>query len=208
MTKKVLVINSSINTDQADSSLLSKQFVAQLEQQLTDNEKLEVTVRNLATEELPHLGQEEMAAWMTPAEERSEDQTAIAAISDAYIAELQAADILVIGLPMYNFGIPSTLKAWIDRIARAGITFRYTEQGPEGLLTGKSAVIMATRGGKYAGTPADTQSQFIKNVLGFVGIEDVNFVYAEGLAMGEKDQAIEQATNDINVLTSQLIQAA
>jgi FMN-dependent NADH-azoreductase len=91
---------------------------------------------------------------------------------------------VIIGMPMYNFGVPSTFKAWIDRVARAGITFKYTETGPQGLLTNKKVYVLAARGGKYAGTPKDSQSQYLKDVLGFIGLNDIKFVYVEGLAMG------------------------
>ena len=105
--------------------------------------------------------------------------------SDALVAELQAADVLVIGLPMYNFNVPSTFKAWFDHVARAGVTFRYTSDGPQGLLTGKTAYILGARGGVYSGTANDHQEPYIRQMLGFLGITDVEFVYAEGLAMGE-----------------------
>ena len=103
--------------------------------------------------------------------------------------------MIVIGLPMYNFGVPSTLKAYFDHVARAGITFRYTENGPVGLLQNKRAVIIATRGGQYAGTPADSQTNHVRTILNFLGIQDVQFVYAEGLAMGEdlQREAVSQA---------------
>lgn len=106
------------------------------------------------------------------------------ALSDQLIAELQTADSIVLGMPMYNFGVPSTFKAWIDRVARAGITFNYTQQGPVGLLTGKKVYTLAARGGMYAGSPKDSQSQYLKNVFAFLGMTDVEFIYAEGLAMG------------------------
>ena len=119
--------------------------------------------------------------------------------SDGLINELKSADIVVLGLPFYNFGLPSVLKAYFDHIARAGSTFKYTEQGPVGLLTGKKAVIFATRGGKYAGTPADTQTDYVRGFFGFLGITDVEFVYAEGLNMGEegKQAALTQAHDKI-----------
>jgi len=113
-------------------------------------------------------------------------QARVAAESDALIAELRSADVVVIGLPMYNFGVPSTLKTYFDHVARAGETFRYTANGPEGLLQGKRACVIATRGGRYAGTARDLQSAFVRQFLGFIGITDVEFVYAEGLAMGEE----------------------
>ena len=100
------------------------------------------------------------------------------------IAEIQAADVVVLGVPMYNFGVPAQLKNWIDAISRAGVTFRYTENGPEGLLKGKKVYVALTRGGKYRNTPADTQVPYLQTVLTFLGMTDVQFVYAEGLAMG------------------------
>ncbi len=106
------------------------------------------------------------------------------ALDDALIAEIQAADVVVLGVPMYNFGVPAQLKNWIDAISRAGVTFRYTEKGPEGLLKGKKVYVALTRGGKYRNTPADTQVPYLKTVFTFLGLTDVHFVYAEGLAMG------------------------
>ena len=103
---------------------------------------------------------------------------------DALIAEMKAADVIVLGVPMYNFGVPAQLKNWIDAISRAGVTFRYTEKGPEGLLKGKNVYVALTRGGKYRNTPADTQVPYLQTVLAFLGMTDVHFVYAEGLAMG------------------------
>lgn len=120
------------------------------------------------------------------------------------IDELKQAEVIVIGLPMYNFGIPSTLKAYFDQIARAGVTFRYTENGPEGLLTGKKAYIFATRGGLYAGTPLDSQTGYVRNFLGFLGITDVEFIYAEGLNMGDlnKEAALAEAQQQIAKLVA------
>ena len=120
-------------------------------------------------------------------------------IDDALIAQVQAADAIVLGVPMYNFGIPVQLKSWLDAIARAGVTFRYTENGPEGLLKGKKAYIAFARGGKYRGTEADTQVPYLKTILGFLGITDVHFIYAEGLNMGEEatKQGFAEAEADI-----------
>jgi FMN-dependent NADH-azoreductase len=103
--------------------------------------------------------------------------------SDKLIDELRRADTIVLGLPMYNFGLPSQLKAWFDHVARAGVTFKYTDKGAVGLLAGKKAYVFATRGGVYAGTPADTQTPYVRDFLAFLGIADVEFVYAEGLAI-------------------------
>jgi FMN-dependent NADH-azoreductase len=148
-----------------------------------------VITRDLARDPLPHLTAERFTALVTPAEQRTPEQARVAAEADALVAELQAADVIVIGLPMYNFGVPSTLKAYFDHVARAGVTFRYTAQGPEGLLQGKKAYVVATRGGKYSGTPQDLQSAYVRQFLGFIGITDVEFVYAEGLALGEESRA-------------------
>ena len=200
MMKKVLVLNSSLNGEQGNSSKLSQQFV----EQLANNQQISVTTRDLSDNAIAHLTQTEMAAWMTDANERSDEQKALAAISDDLIAELNDNDLIVIGMPMYNFGIPSTFKAWIDRIARAGITFKYTEQGPVGLITDKKVVVLAARGGMYQGTEMDTQTKYLKDVLGFVGMTDVNFIYAEGLAMPGAEQSLEAAQNEIKAFTASL----
>ena len=200
MMKKVLVLNSSLNGEQGNSSKLSQQFV----EQLANNQQISVTTRDLSDNAIAHLTQTEMAAWMTDANERNDEQKALAAISDDLIAELNDNDLIVIGMPMYNFGIPSTFKAWIDRIARAGITFKYTEQGPVGLITDKKVVVLAARGGMYQGTEMDTQTKYLKDVLGFVGMTDVNFIYAEGLAMPGAEQSLEAAQNEIKAFTASL----
>jgi len=111
-------------------------------------------------------------------------RTGSSTLDDALIAEVQAHDAIVLGVPMYNFGVPVQLKNWIDAIARAGVTFRYTAEGPEGLLKGKTVYVALARGGRYRGTPNDSQVPYLKTVLGFLGLTDVRFVYAEGLAMG------------------------
>ena len=132
------------------------------------------------------------------------------AYSDALIDEIKRADVVVLGLPMYNFGIPSTLKAYFDHIARAGVTFRYTEKGPVGLLAGKKVVAFAARGGSYAGTPRDTQTPYIQDFLRLLGITDVQFVYAEGLSINEasKQAALQHARNAIQVLHAPDLAAA
>ncbi|RJF37412.1 FMN-dependent NADH-azoreductase [Pseudoalteromonas gelatinilytica] len=198
--KKVLVLNSSLNGEQGNSTKLSQQFV----EQLANNQQISVTTRDLSDNVIAHLTQTEMAAWMTDANERNDEQKALAAISDDLIAELNDNDLIVIGMPMYNFGIPSTFKAWIDRIARAGITFKYTEQGPVGLIKDKKVVVLAARGGMYQGTEMDTQTKYLKDVLGFVGMTDVNFIYAEGLAMPGAEQSLEAAQNEIKAFTASL----
>ncbi|QDP02661.1 FMN-dependent NADH-azoreductase [Thalassotalea sp. PS06] len=193
MTKKVLLLNTSLNAENGNSNLLAQQFV----KELRDSFAIEVTERDLNQQALAHLSADEMAAWMTPEADRNAEQTALARISDNLIEELQNNEMIVIGMPMYNFGVPSVFKAWIDRIARAGITFKYSEQGPVGLLENKKVVIIAARGGAYAGTPKDTQSAYLKDVFAFLGIEDVEFIYAEGLAMPDKDLRLQEANIEI-----------
>jgi FMN-dependent NADH-azoreductase len=192
--KTYLQLNTSLFGDDAQSSRLAGQFVAALgyaeARSGTANAVAPtVLVRDLGRHPVEHLTAERFTALATPAEQRTPAQQLVAAQSDALIAELQVADVLVIGLPMYNFGVPSTLKAYFDHVARAGVTFRYTETGPVGLLTGKKAYVVATRGGRHAGTPRDLQSAFVRQFLGFIGITDVEFVYAEGLALGEESRA-------------------
>ena len=177
---KILQIKSSVFSGNGQSSRLADQFVAELRAQ---NPGAEIIERDLAAEPVPHLDGARVGAFFTKPEERSADQKAVIAYSDALIGELRRADVIVLGLPMYNFGVPSQLKAWFDHIARAGETFKYTEKGPIGLLTGKKAYVFAARGGIYGEN--HSQTDWLRQILGFVGINDVEFVYAEGLALGE-----------------------
>ncbi|HEF4773806.1 FMN-dependent NADH-azoreductase [Burkholderia multivorans] len=182
----ILQINSAARSQGAQSTLLSNELTAKLQQ---SHPGAKVVVRDLLADGLPHLDESVLGAFFTPAENRSAEQNAIVAKSDALIAELQAADIVVIGAPMYNFGISSQLKTYFDWIARAGVTFRYTENGPEGLIKGKKVYVVSARGGKYAGTPHDSQTPYLRSFLGFVGMTDVSFIYAEGLNMGPEAQS-------------------
>ncbi|RQH02988.1 FMN-dependent NADH-azoreductase [Paraburkholderia dinghuensis] len=177
----ILQINSAARSQGAQSTLLANELTARLQQ---SNAGSTVVSRNLQADPLPHLDDAVLGAFFTPAEQRTPEQQAIAARSEALIAELQAADIIVIGAPMYNFGISSQLKTYFDWIARAGITFRYTANGPEGLVQGKKVYVVTARGGKYQGTAHDSQTPYLKSFLGFLGMTDVNFIYAEGLNMG------------------------
>lgn len=197
--KTLLQINSSIFSDQGQSSQLANRFVAQWQADHADGK---VQIRDFAQHPVPHLDGDRFAALLSKPETRSTAQQAVVDFSDALINELKQADILVLGMPMYNFGIPSALKAYIDHIARVGLTFAYTDKGPVGLLSGKKAVVFAARGGAYLGTPKDTQSAYIRDFLGFVGITDVEIIYAEGLAMGEdsKQAALHHAHDDIAAL--------
>ncbi|MDX3775238.1 NAD(P)H-dependent oxidoreductase [Chromatiaceae bacterium AAb-1] len=179
--KTVLFINSSIRGADSHSAQLAQQFLAGLPEN-----SYKLNTIDLGKNSLDHLDMNEMVAWMTPAEQRTAEQQALAAISDNIIEQIKAADVILVGVPMYNFAIPSQLKAFLDRVARAGVTFKYTEQGAVGLLENKPVVILAARGGLYQGTPADSQTPFLTTFFNFVGLSDLHFVYAEGLAMGEE----------------------
>ena len=134
---------------------------------------------------------------------QSAAQQELVDLSDSLIAEIRQADVIVLGLPMYNFGLPSSLKAYFDQIARAGQTFRYTDKGPVGMLEDRPVYILATRGGRYQGTSRDNQTPYIMQFLGFIGLTDLRFVYAEGLAMSETgDRSFDQAHEQIDKLAA------
>jgi len=196
----ILQLNTSLNGAAGLSSRLASEFATTLARASGGT----VVVRDLASRPVAHLTAERFAAFSTPAADRSLDQQRHVAESDALIDELRRADVLVLGLPMYNFGVPSTLKAYFDHVARAGVTFRYTASGPVGLLTGRRAYVFATRGGRYAGTPGDLQSAYVRQFLGFLGIREVEFVYAEGLASGaeERARAVAAAAQRISQLAA------
>ncbi|EDM70567.1 (Acyl-carrier protein) phosphodiesterase [Roseobacter sp. AzwK-3b] len=155
--------------------------------------------RDLAANPLPHLTEDWVSANFTPHANRTAAQEKALALSDSLIDELRAADTLVIGLPVYNFGVPSALKAWIDHVARAGVTFRYTETGPEGLLTGKRAILAMASGGTQAGAEIDYASTYMRHILGFVGITDVTVVAADQLAL-DADASLARALDQIGEL--------
>ena len=196
--KTVLLLKSSLFNGHGQSSQLASEFAAKA------FPCAQLIERDLARDPVPHLDGERFSAFLSKKESRDEKQAGIVAYSDALIDELRRADAIVIGLPMYNFGLPSQLKAWIDHIARAGETFRYTANGPVGLITGKKAYIFATRGGTYAGTPADTQTPYLRDFLAFIGITDVEFVYAEGLAVSaaSRDAGLAAAKQKMESLVS------
>ena len=192
----ILQINASARRDGSNSTRVANSIVARLQ---AANPGATLTLRDLAVTPHPVLDEAALGALFTPADQRSPEQAARVALDDALIAEVQAHDVIVLGVPMYNFGVPVQLKSWIDAIARAGVTFRYTENGPEGLLKGKKVYVALARGGLYRGTDNDTQVPYLKTVLGFVGLTDVNFIYAEGLAMGPEaaEKAFAQAEADL-----------
>jgi FMN-dependent NADH-azoreductase len=182
----LLQIKASISHDQGLSSQLANNFVAAYRK---SHPHAKVVVREVASAEpVPHLNGERFGAFIAKPEERTDAQHAVVAYSDALIEELKRADIVVIGLPMYNFGVPSQLKAYFDHIARAGVTFKYTANGPAGLLTGKKVYVFAARGGLYAGTALDTQTGYVRDFRAFLGMQDVQFVYAEGLAVSPESR--------------------
>ena len=195
--QQILHINSSIHGQDTASYQLGQK----LSQQLSGAHAAAIRFRNLGKSEIPHLDALTHQAFATPEEQLSDEQRQRLLLSDTLIAELQASDIIVMGVPLYNFGVPSELKAWFDHIARAGKTFSYTSNGPQGLLKNKKVYIIATRGGQYAGTAADTQSQYLEQVLAFVGLTDVEFIYVEGLASAEnRAQVLSAAHHHIESL--------
>lgn len=196
----ILQLTSSLSGESGQSSRLASEFASAL----GTATGAAVQVRDLARQPVPHLTAERFAAFTTPASERTVEQQRYVADSDALIEELRRAEVLVLGVPMYNFGIPSTLKAYFDQVARAGVTFAYTADGPRGLLTGKRAYVFATRGGRYAGTEADLQTAYLRRFLAFIGILDVEFIYAEGLSLGsdQREQALAVALERIDQLAA------
>ena len=181
----ILQINSSArswaNGQGSQSTRLANELVEQLR---AANPDATLTLRDLTANPHPALDEYALGALFTPAEARSAEQHARAALDHALIDEVKAADVIVIGVPMVNFGITSQLKNWIDAIAKAGVTFKYTATGPVGLIEGKKAYAVLTRGGVYRDQPHDTQVPYLRQTLGFLGITDLEFIYAEGLAMG------------------------
>lgn len=205
-TMNILQINSSARGRDSHSTRLANRIVEALR---AGEPAASLTIRDLGQFPHPALDEAAVGALFTPAEQRSPEQAARIAQDDLLIAELQAADILVLGVPMYNFGIPVQLKNWIDAIARRGVTFRYTDHGPEGLLTGRKVYVALARGGRYRDTPADSQVPYLKMVLGFLGLTDLEFVYAEGLSMGPdaERQAYADAMAQIREAVARNIEA-
>lgn len=184
--KTLLQINSGIFSDHSQSTSLANNFA---EQFLQKNSGSEVVVRDLINEPVAHLDASIVMAFAADADERTPEQKHIVAQSDALIAEIEAADAIVLGVPMYNFSIPSQLKAYFDQLARAGVSFQYTETGPKGLLKDKPVYVLAARGGIHKDQPSDSQSSFVKTFFGFLGLHNVQFIYAEGLNMGDEAKA-------------------
>jgi FMN-dependent NADH-azoreductase len=190
----ILQINSSARSTGSESTRLADSIVAKL---IAATPAAQLVRRDLAVNPHPAIDEATLGALFTPAAQRSAEQTARVALDDALIAELQAADTIVIGAPMYNFGITVQLKSWFDAVARAGVTFSYTATGPVGLLKDKKVYVTLARGGFHKDD--DLQAQHLKKFLGFIGLTDVTFVYSEGLGMGPEAVAKAQAQADADI---------
>ena len=189
----ILQINSSARSTGSESTRVADGIVARLQ---AANPGASLVRRDLAKTPHPAIDEATLGALFTPADQRTPEQAARVALDDALIAEAQAADAIVIGAPMYNFGITVQLKTWFDALARAGVTFRYTAEGPEGLLKNKKVYVALSRGGIHKNGASDSQVPFLKTFLGFVGLTDVTFVYSEGHGMGP--EAVAKAIAEAN----------
>ena len=192
----ILQINSSARSNGSASTRLADAIVAKLQ---AATPQASLVRRDLAVTPHPPIDEATLGALFTPADKRSAEQAARVALDDALIAELQAAHVVVIGSPMYNFGITVQLKSWFDAVARAGTTFSYTATGPVGLLSGKKVYVTLARGGFHREGGNDNQTQHVKTFLGFLGMTDVTFVYAEGMGMGPEAVATAQAKADAQI---------
>ena len=190
----ILQVNSSARSSGSESSRLANSIVARLQAAAPGST---LAKRDLAVNPHPVIDETALGALFTPAAQRTAGQAARVALDDALIAEVQAADVIVLGAPMYNFGITVQLKSWFDAIARAGVTFSYSATGPVGHLNGKKVYVTLARGGFHKDD--DLQAQHLKKFLGFIGLTDVRFVYSEGLGMGPEAVAKAQAQADAEV---------
>lgn len=205
--KNVLLLNASARGAASNSRALTGSVLEHLQAR---HGALSIVERDVG-QGLPLIDEQWVGANFTRPEQRSLQQQQVLAMSDELIAELQAADIVVIGAPMYNFSIPASLKAWIDQVARAGVTFRYTEQGPQGLLRGKQAYVIVTTGGAQIGSAVDFASGYLRHILGFLGIQDVQLIAAERYDAGNVDkyeQVQTQVAQAVKHGTRQLGQVA
>lgn len=196
---KVLQLKSSIfdsATAQGVSSQLSGELIEGLRAVHTD---VHMTTRDFSTAPIPYLDAAWLQALFTPAADRTQEQSEKVAYSDSLIAELQAADVVVIGVPMYNFAIPAMLKSWTDHVARAGVTFKYTEKGAVGLLSKKKVYLVVSTGGKHVEGVTDFIRPYLRTFLGFIGLTDIDIIVADGLNMGEVPRAegLQQAREQI-----------
>lgn len=188
MTTHILEISAGARDEGSISRLLTSDLIKALEDRHGD---IAVTRRNVA-EGLPFVDADWVVATNTPEEDRTAAQRRTLAFSDSLVEELMAADIVVIGAPIYNFSVPASLKAWIDLVARVRLTFRYTENGPVGLLEGKKAYVLTPSGGVPVGSPVDFATPYLRHALSFIGISDVEIIGAQGADRGN-DQALDDA---------------
>ena len=195
MSTNILRIDASARVSGSVSRELTDHILARFAQDGVHN----VTVRDLAAG-VPLIDENWIGANFTPAADRTDAQRDILSASDALVAELAAADILVIGLPIYNFGVPAAMKAWIDQVARVGLTFEYTAEGPRGLLEGKRAIIAVASGGTEAGSDFDFATGYIRHLLGFIGITDVVFVNADRMAL-DAEATLKSAHSAVDALS-------
>ncbi len=195
MPKQILRIDASARKSGSITRELNDTIV---ERFLADGNTT-VSVRDLADEALPQLTENWIGANFTKPEERSQDQKEALALSDSLIAEINSADVLLIGLPIYNFGVPAALKAWVDLVARAGVTFKYSETGPVGLLEGKRAIVTVASGGTAMGSDIDFATGYIRHVLGFIGIKDVVFIAADQMAI-DAETTLSAARDAVHTL--------
>ncbi len=205
---KVLHVDSSASLKQSTSRQLTQQFLEQWRRQHPQDQ---IVKRDIVNPGLPHLDEATIGAFFTPPENRSPEQEKTIQLSETLVDELLDADVVVLSAPMYNFSIPSTLKAYIDHVVRAGKTFAYGANGPQGLAQDKKVYVILTSGGDYKGLPIDFQEPYLKHILGFIGITDVTFIQAAGLAMGEEAKAkgLQNASGQIEkALDSSLPRAA
>ena len=194
----ILYLSASIRDDESVSRELGDKLV----DNLAAKNGASVTRRDLSTNELPYLTHERHMANLTPSSERTPDQAELAAIGDELIAELQAADTIVLAVPIYNFNVPATVKSWADLVARAGTTFKYTENGPEGLLKGKKAYITVASGGVPVGSEIDYMTKWLKQFLGFLGIETEQVIAADGIMGENAEEKISDAKAAIEKLAA------
>lgn len=185
---KILEVTASARSMTSASRRLSQDLINALEDRFGDVQ----TVRRDLSAGMPFVDEGWIEANFTPEESRTAKHREALALSDSLVAELREADVLVIGVPMYNFNIPASLKAWVDMIARARLTFRYTDNGPKGLLEGKKAYLVVATGGVPVGSPVDFATPYLKHVLGFLGINDVEIIAADRLN-SQADEAMDAA---------------
>lgn len=197
---KVLQISSSILGEDS----VSRELMAELVAGLGASDRIELTQRDFAREPVPHLDGAWLGALSTPEADRTEEQQQMVNYSDELIRELQDADVLVLGLPMYNFAPPSMLKAWVDHVARAGVTFKYTQEGPVGLLNQKKVYLVAAMGGEHEVGDTDFLRPYMKLIMGFIGLNDVEFVTADGLNINpeRRAQGLAAARSEIERLVA------